>query len=60
MIGPNEISVALVLMKRAPLEGHEAKAAAVAIDKFEKMLAAMQQNTEEENGDNADPAEQST
>jgi hypothetical protein len=59
-IGPNEVTVALNLMQRAPIEGHEAKAVAVTIDKFEKWLAAMsapQVNLEEDDGNYAEPTE---
>ena len=60
-IGPQELNVAIQLMKRAPLEGNEAKAVAVTLDKFEKALTAMTQPpspvTEDEDGDDAESAE---
>jgi hypothetical protein len=57
MIGPNELTVAIALIKRAPLEGHEAKAAAVTLDKLERLLETMTSPQEVTDGDDSNTAE---
>ncbi len=62
-IGPNELQVALTLMRRAPIEGADAKAVAVTIDKFERALQTMappmpvEPTIEVSDGDDSEPAE---
>jgi cyanate lyase len=58
-LGPQELTVALTMINRAPLKGSEAKAVAVTIDKIEKaldwlMARPVPKPQEETNGDDAD------